>query len=296
MLKKQNLIQPLLTFYVIIVYLYYMKPLRITQSITTRESESFNQYLSDVSKIDMITPEREIQLSKLIKSGNQKAQNELIEANLRFVISVAKQYSGRGIPLEDLVNEGNIGLIKAAQKWDETRGIKFISYAVWWIRQSIIQSLSDNSRQIRIPVNQINNLNKINSLQSELEQQLQRTPTIEELSEYLNLDSDKIELVVLANKKVQSLDTPIDDDGFVLSDTISGDFSTDVLVLKSDLSNQLNLAIDKLDKKEQLVIKSSFGLLGEELTVTELSNQLGVCPERVRQIKKKALKKLRSII
>jgi RNA polymerase primary sigma factor len=244
----------------------------------------------------MITPEREIQLSKLIKSGNQKAQNELIEANLRFVISVAKQYSGRGIPVEDLVNEGNIGLIKAAQKWDETRGIKFISYAVWWIRQSIIQSLSDNSRQIRIPVNQINNLNKINSLQSELEQQLQRTPTIEELSEYLNLDSDKIELVVLANKKVQSLDTPIDDDGFVLSDTISGDFSTDVLVLKSDLSNQLNLAIDKLDKKEQLVIKSSFGLLGEELTVTELSNQLGVCPERVRQIKKKALKKLRSII
>jgi len=270
-----------------------MKPLKITQSITNRESQSFEKYLSDVSKKEMISPEREIELARLIKSGNEKAMQELVTANLRFVISVAKQYSGRGMSVEDLVSEGNIGLIKAANKWDESRGIKFISYAVWWVRQSILQSLADNSRSIRLPLNQINSLNKIKSSVNQLEQVLGRTPSAIELSEFLNIDLDKIETTLDCQKKIVSLDTPIgDEDELCLLDTISSESKTDDLINHSDLTKTLLGEISKLTEKEQFVIKSTFGFDSEVKTTSEIAIHLGLSDERVRQIKKSGLKKL----
>jgi RNA polymerase primary sigma factor len=271
-----------------------MRPLKITQSITTRETESFNQYLSEVSKIDMISPQREKELAKLIKEGNQKAMTELINSNLRFVISVAKQYAGRGLSIEDLVSEGNLGLIKAAEKWDETRGIKFISYAVWWIRQSILQSLADNSRAIRLPLNQINTLNKINNASSQLEQELGRTPTASEMSQILGIDEEKIELALTSSKKTTSLDLPVgEEEGFTLLDTISSESMTDDLINQSDLNSTLMIAISKLNDKEQKVIINLFGMGVDIKTPNEIAIEMGLGAERVRQIKSIALKKLK---
>lgn len=282
-----------MTFYVYIVYLYYMKPLKITKSITNRETPSFEKYLSEVSKTELINAEKEVELARLIKKGNQNAINQLVNSNLRFVISVAKQYAGRGMSVEDLVSEGNIGLIKAAQKWDETRGIKFISYAVWWIRQSILQSLSDNSRSIRLPLNQINALNKINSTISKLEQDLQRIPTSSELSELLNIDEKKIELSLKSSNKVSSLDMLISTEGdLTLLDTISSDSNTDDLVNQSDMNSNLIFLISKLSEREQIIIKSLFGVGVDIKTISEVSMDLHLTSERVRQIKNLAIKKL----
>jgi len=282
-----------LTFYVYIVYLYYMKPLKITKSITNRETPSFEKYLSEVSKTELINAEKEVELARLIKKGNQNAINQLVNSNLRFVISVAKQYAGRGMSVEDLVSEGNIGLIKAAQKWDETRGIKFISYAVWWIRQSILQSLSDNSRSIRLPLNQINTLNKINSTISKLEQDLQRIPTSSELSKLLNIDEKKIELSLKSSNKVSSLDMLISTEGdLTLLDTISSDSNTDDLVNQSDMNSNLIFLISKLSEREQIIIKSLFGIGVDIKTISEVSMDLHLTSERVRQIKNLAIKKL----
>jgi RNA polymerase primary sigma factor len=272
-----------------------MRPLKITQSITNRETPSFEKYLKDVSKLDLISPEREIELARLIKSGSQRAMNELINSNLRFVISVAKQYAGRGMSVEDLVSEGNIGLIKAAEKWDETRGIKFISYAVWWIRQSILQSLADNSRTIRLPLNQVNSLSKINSAFAQLEQELGRIPTTSELSEYLEIEEEKIELTLTSSKKTTSLDLAVgEEEDFTLLDTIQSDSMTDDLINQSDLNNQLMNAISKLSDKEQKVIINLFGMGVTTKTPNELSIEMGVSSERVRQIKTGAIKKLQS--
>jgi RNA polymerase primary sigma factor len=270
-----------------------MKPLKITKSITNRETPSFEKYLSEVSKTELINAEKEVELARLIKKGNQKAINQLVNSNLRFVISVAKQYAGRGMSVEDLVSEGNIGLIKAAQKWDETRGIKFISYAVWWIRQSILQSLSDNSRSIRLPLNQINALNKINSTISKLEQDLQRIPTSSELSELLNIDEKKIELSLKSSNKVSSLDMLISTEGdLTLLDTISSDSNTDDLVNQSDMNSNLIFLISKLSEREQIIIKSLFGIGVDIKTISEVSMDLHLTSERVRQIKNLAIKKL----
>jgi RNA polymerase primary sigma factor len=272
-----------------------MRPLKITQSITNRETPSFEKYLQDVSKLDLISPEREIELARLIKSGNQKAMNELINSNLRFVISVAKQYAGRGMSVEDLVSEGNIGLIKAAQKWDETRGIKFISYAVWWIRQSILQSLADNSRTIRLPLNQVNSLSKINSAFAQLEQELGRIPTTSELSEYLEIEEEKIELTLTSSKKTTSLDLPVgEEEDFTLLDTISSDEMTDDLINQSDLNSTLMKSISKLNDKEQKVIINLFGMGVTPKTPNEVSIEMSITAERVRQIKNSAIKKLQS--
>ena len=282
-----------MTFDVYIVYLYYMKALKITQSITTRETESFNKYLKDVSGLDMINPETEVELTKRIKAGDQKAQDALVKANLRFVISVAKQYVGRGIDIEDLVSEGNLGLIKAAQKFDETRGIKFISFAVWWIRQSILQSIADNSRQVRLPLNQINALNKINQSQSELEQTLGRKASSSELSEYLGIDQDKIELSLRSGQKSTSLDTPLlDDSDFTLADTIESDDLADSNTLQSDLSSRVSDALNILSDKERFVVCGLFGIGTSEMTLSEIGTKLDLTSERVRQIKNSALKKL----
>jgi RNA polymerase primary sigma factor len=272
-----------------------MRPLKITQSITNRETPSFEKYLQDVSKLDLISSEREIELARLIKSGSQRAMNELINSNLRFVISVAKQYAGRGMSVEDLVSEGNIGLIKAAEKWDETRGIKFISYAVWWIRQSILQSLADNSRTIRLPLNQVNSLSKINSAFAQLEQELERIPTTSELSEYLEIEEEKIELTLTSSKKLTSLDLAVgEEEDFTLLDTIQSDSMTDDLINQSDLNNQLMNAISKLSDKEQKVIINLFGMGVTTKTPNELYIEMGVSSERVRQIKTGAIKKLQS--
>lgn len=270
-----------------------MRPLKITQSITTKETESFVKYLEGVSKLDLINSDKEIELAKRIKRGDQKATNQLIEANLRFVISVAKQYIGRGLSLEDLVSEGNIGLIKAAEKFDDTKGIKFISYAVWWIRQSIIQSLADNSRMIRLPVNQIATLNKIKTAESDLECQLGRPATPEELSEYLQIDLDKVELSINSSKPTTSLDMTIGEDELTILDTIASDSDSSDLVNLSDTKLQILSLMSKLNPKERLVIEGLFGLSGNEMTLSQLATILNLSVERVRQIKKVALNKMR---
>ena len=270
-----------------------MRALKITQSITTKETESFNKYLRDVSGLDMINPQTEIELAKRIKAGDIKAQDQLVKANLRFVISVAKQYVGRGLDVEDLVSEGNLGLIKAAQKFDETRGIKFISFAVWWIRQSILQSLADNSRQVRLPLNQINALNKIKSAENDLEQQLQRKATASELAEYLNIEEDKINLSITSSQKISSMDTPFGDDSdFTLADTFQSSDFADTEIIQSDISEKIKGALGNLTERERFIIINLFGIGVNEMTLGEVANKLDLTSERVRQIKNGALKKL----
>ena len=270
-----------------------MRALKITQSITTKETESFNKYLRDVSGLDMINPQTEIELAKRIKAGDIKAQDQLVKANLRFVISVAKQYVGRGLDIEDLVSEGNLGLIKAAQKFDETRGIKFISFAVWWIRQSILQSLADNSRQVRLPLNQINALNKIKSAENDLEQQLQRKATASELAQYLNIEEDKINLSITSSQKISSMDTPFGDDSdFTLADTFQSSDFADTEIIQSDISEKIKGALSNLTERERFIIINLFGIGVNEMTLSEIGLKLDLTSERVRQIKNGALKKL----
>ena len=269
---------------------------KITQSITNRDSESFDKYLKDINPKPMITPEREVELSNKIKSGSLRDKNELVEANLRFVVSVAKQYVGRGLDISDLVSEGNIGLIKAAEKFDATKGVKFISYAVWWIRQSILQSLADNSRTIRLPLNQINSLNKIRECQSKLEQSLNRVPTSLELANELGLDLDKVELSLQSSQYVRSLDTPVsfDEESMTLLDTISSDSQSDEVCQLDSLKSEIMSLLLRLNTKERMVIEMSFGLGGKsEMSISEISEVLGVGPERCRQIKKAAIDKLK---
>lgn len=269
---------------------------KIQQSITNRDSESFDKYLKDINPKQLITPDREVELAKQIKRGSLKAQNELVEANLRFVVSIAKQYQGRGLDISDLVSEGNIGLIKAAQKFDETKGIKFISYAVWWIRQSILQSLADNSRMIRLPLNQINSLNKIRECQINLEQKLLRPATETELSEALGIDVSKIELSLKSSAYVSSLDSQIsfDEDSLTLIDTISSDSETDKDLEVDSVKYEISQLLNRLSDRERLVIEMSFGLSGHsEMTISEISNVIGVGQERCRQIKNSAIAKLR---
>ena len=269
---------------------------KITQSITNRDSESFDKYLKDINPKPMITPEREVELSNSIKNGSLRDKNELVEANLRFVVSVAKQYVGRGLDISDLVSEGNIGLIKAAEKFDATKGVKFISYAVWWIRQSILQSLADNSRTIRLPLNQINSLNKIRECQSKLEQSLNRVPTSLELANELGLDLDKVELSLQSSQYVRSLDTPVsfDEESITLLDTISSDSQSDEVCQLDSLKSEIMSLLLRLNTKERMVIEMSFGLGGKsEMSISEISEVLGVGPERCRQIKKAAIDKLK---
>jgi RNA polymerase primary sigma factor len=272
-----------------------MKKSKITPSITNRESESFDKYLKDINGIGLITPQREVELANLIKSGNKRAENELVEANLRFVISIAKQYQGRGLQLPDLVNEGNIGLIKAARKFDPSKNIKFISYAVWWIRQTILQSLADNSRMIRLPLNQIGSLNKIRECQIKLEQELNREATSEELSIALGIEESKI-LTLITSKPIKSLDTSVnsEEDGLTLLDVISSDSKSDEILELDSIKTEISLLLNRLSERERLVIELSFGLSGKsEMSISDISNVVGVSGERVRQIKKNALSKLR---
>ena len=273
-----------------------MRSFKISQSITDRQDASLNSYFKDVSRQPMISQEEEIELTKKIKEGNEAAVKKLVEANLRFVISVAKQYQNKGLALVDLIQEGNIGLIEAARKFDETRGFRFISYAVWWIRQAIIKALSDQCRTIRIPANQVVCMNKINKVIEQFEQQHGRKPSIGELEELTDIDHDTICLIMSAMNRSVSLESPIrDEDASCLLDIIPNDgaVSTDAEVAKNDLSKEIERILSKLSYRDRDILRMSFGIGMNPMTNEEIARRFGIGSERVRQIQHSAINYLR---
>ena len=274
-----------------------MRSFKISQSITDRQDASLNSYFKDVSRQPMISQEEEIELTKKIKEGNEAAVKKLVEANLRFVISVAKQYQNKGLALVDLIQEGNIGLIEAARKFDETRGFRFISYAVWWIRQAIIKALSDQCRTIRVPANQVVCMNKINKVIEQFEQQHGRKPSTGELEELTNIDYDNICLTMSAMNRSVSLESPIkDEDASCLLDIIPNDgaVSTDTEVSKNDLSNEIERILSKLSYRDRDILRMSFGIGMNPMTNEEIARRFGIGSERVRQIQHSAINYLRA--
>ncbi len=276
-----------------------MRQLKITQSITNRDSQTLEKYFNDISKYELLTPEEEVDLAQRIKEGDQVALEKLTKANLRFVVSVAKQYQNGTMPLNDLINEGNLGLVKAAKKFDETRGFKFISYAVWWIRQSIMQALAEQSRMVRLPLNKISSLSKINQAVAAMEQEYEREPTAEELAEFLDVTVDEIKNTMSSSSKQVSVDAPFNEgETSSLLDVLENgeaDKADENLVYSDSLSKEIDRLLSTLSEKERIVIRQFFGL-GEEakLSLEEIGNNLGITRERVRQIKEKALNKLRN--
>ena len=274
-----------------------MRSFKISQAITDRQDASLNSYFKDVSRQPMISQEEEIELTKKIKEGNEAAVKKLVEANLRFVISVAKQYQNKGLALVDLIQEGNIGLIEAARKFDETRGFRFISYAVWWIRQAIIKALSDQCRTIRIPANQVVCMNKINKVIEQFEQQHGRKPSIGELEELTDIDHDTICLTMSAMNRSVSLESPIrDEDASCLLDIIPNDgaVSTDAEVAKNDLSKEIERILSKLSYRDRDILRMSFGIGMNPMTNEEIARRFGIGSERVRQIQHSAINYLRA--
>ena len=275
-----------------------MRQLKITKSITNRESQSLDKYLQDIGKEELITAEIEVELAKRIKQGDQAALEKLTKANLRFVVSVAKQYQNQGLTLPDLINEGNLGLIKAAQKFDETRGFKFISYAVWWIRQSILQALAEQARIVRLPLNQVGSLNKINKAFSKLEQEYERPPSAEELAEVLEVPEDKIkESMKVAGRHV-SMDAPLSssEDGGTLMDVMANSDSPKAykLLMAESLQKEIERSLSTLTDKEREIIRLFFGIgMNHGLTLEEIGAKFNLTRERVRQIKEKAIRRLR---
>jgi len=274
-----------------------MRQLKIVQSITNRESASLQQYLSDVSKIPMVTAEEEVILTQKIKQGDQAALERLTGANLRFVVSVAKQYESSALTLGDLINEGNLGLIKAARRFDETKGFKFISYAVWWIRQSILQAINDHARIVRLPANKVGDLSKISKTSSLLEQHLERAPTPEEVAESMGVPTEKVSTVLASAGRAISVDAPFSDEAEntlldVLPNTTA---AADSGVLAESLSTEVSNGLQMLDQRDRDIIKAFFGLgTGQALSLDEISEQYHLTRERVRQIKDKALARLRN--
>lgn len=273
-----------------------MRQLKITKSITNRESASLDKYLQEIGKEELITVEEEVDLAQRIKKGDQEALEKLTRANLRFVVSVAKQYQNQGLSLPDLINEGNLGLIKAAEKFDETRGFKFISYAVWWIRQSILQALAEQSRIVRLPLNQVGSLNKINKAFSKFEQKFERTPSPEELAELLELPKEKVSDTLRVSGRHVSVDAPFVDgeensllDVLVNSDSPNADRS----LLNESLCREIDRSLATLTERERDIIKLFFGIGSQELTLEEIGEKFGLTRERVRQIKEKAIRRLR---
>ncbi len=275
-----------------------MRQLKITQSITNRESASLEMYLQDIGKEPMITPQEEVELAKRIKKGEQEALDKLTKANLRFVVSVAKQYQNQGLSLPDLINEGNLGLIKAAQRFDETKGFKFISYAVWWIRQSILQAVAEQSRMVRLPLNQIGALNKVRKTFSKLEQQYQREPSAEEISEQLEISLSQVSEVLKVNNKPVSVDAPFEnnEDNNTLLDVMrdEDEQGTDSNLINQSLQEDINRSLNTLSKREGDVLKLFFGIgTKHNFSLDEIGNQLQLSRERVRQIKEVALRRLK---
>lgn len=277
-----------------------MRQLKISQQITKRESKSLEKYLQDVSKEEMITAEEEVELAIKIQNGDERALNRLVRANLRFVISVAKQYQNTGLTLEDLINEGNLGLIEAAKRYDHTKGFKFISYAVWWIRQSILKAAADNSRTIRLPHNRLGEIQKISKASNEFEQKNERTPTADELSELTEMDVAKVEMSLKMSKKQVSIDAPMsnDDDNNSLVSVLENSDTPDPSdnLLQESLSQDLERTLSYLKGMEAEVIRLFYGLGGtSEMTLEEIGNTFGLTRERIRQIKERGLRRLRRV-
>ena len=273
-----------------------MRQLKITKSITNRESASLDKYLQEIGKEDLITVEEEVELAQRIRKGDQKALEKLTRANLRFVVSVAKQYQNQGLSLPDLINEGNLGLIKAAEKFDETRGFKFISYAVWWIRQSILQALAEQSRIVRLPLNQVGSLNKINKAFSRFEQENERRPSPEELADSLDLPAEKVADTLRVSGRHISVDAPfVEGEDNSLLDVLVNDDSpiADRTLINESLSTEVERALSTLTERERDIIKLFFGINTQEMTLEEIGEKFGLTRERGRQIKEKAIRRLR---
>ena len=273
-----------------------MRQLKITKSITNRESASLDKYLQEIGKEDLITVEEEVELAQRIRKGDQKALEKLTRANLRFVVSVAKQYQNQGLSLPDLINEGNLGLIKAAEKFDETRGFKFISYAVWWIRQSILQALAEQSRIVRLPLNQVGSLNKINKAFSRFEQENERRPSPEELADSLDLPAEKVADTLRVSGRHISVDAPfVEGEDNSLLDVLVNDDSpiADRTLINESLSTEVERALSTLTERERDIIKLFFGINTQEMTLEEIGEKFGLTRERARQIKEEAIRRLR---
>jgi RNA polymerase primary sigma factor len=274
-----------------------MRQLRISKSITTREAPSLEKYFSDISKVDMVTAEEEAALAKRIRRGDQSAVERLTKANLRFVVSVAKQYQFQGLSLSDLINEGNMGLIRAAKKFDETKGFRFISYAVWWIRQSIMQALADQSRIVRIPLNKVGLSSKVNKAAQHLEQDFEREPTAEEISEYLDMDIEEVSSTMNFNNRHLSIDSPIGEEGDGTMIDILENENVDAVdgeSQKESMMYEIELALNSLPPKQQMVLKSLYGIgMDRPLGMEDIGEEMGLTRERVRQIRDQALITLR---
>ncbi|MBP9993254.1 MAG: sigma-70 family RNA polymerase sigma factor [Bacteroidales bacterium] len=273
-----------------------MRQLKITKSITNRESASLDKYLQEIGREELISVEEEVELAQRIKKGDQEALEKLTRANLRFVVSVAKQYQNQGISLPDLINEGNLGLIKAAEKFDETRGFKFISYAVWWIRQSILQALAEQSRIVRLPLNQVGSLNKINKALSKFEQENERMPSPDELAEMLEIPREKIADTLRVSGRHVSVDAPFNEgeDNSLLDVLVNNDSPiADKGLVNESLNTEIDRALSTLTERERDIVKYFFGIGCQEMTLEEIGEKFGLTRERVRQIKEKAIRRLR---
>ena len=273
-----------------------MRQLKITKSITNRESASLDKYLQEIGREELISVEEEVELAQRIRKGDQAALEKLTKANLRFVVSVAKQYQNQGISLPDLINEGNLGLIKAAEKFDETRGFKFISYAVWWIRQSILQALAEQSRIVRLPLNQVGSLNKINKALSKFKQEHERMPSPDELAELLDIPSEKIADTLRVSGRHVSVDAPFVDgeDNSLLDVLVNPDSpNADRGLVNESLNTEIERALSTLTERERDIIRYFFGIGCQEMTLEEIGEKFGLTRERVRQIKEKAVRRLR---
>jgi RNA polymerase primary sigma factor len=273
-----------------------MRQLKITKSITNRESEALEKYLSEIGKEELLSAEEEVELAQRIRKGDKKALEKLTKSNLRFVVSVAKQYQNQGLSLPDLINEGNVGLIKAAVKYDETRGFKFISYAVWWIRQSILQAIAEQSRIVRLPLNQLGSMNKINRMLTKFEQENERRPSVDEISEVIDLPEDKVDEAINVSGRQVSVDAPFVDgeDNSLLDVLVNSDapMADKQLVLES-LQAEIMDALRMLSVRERNIITAFYGIGQPEMTLEEIGTKFGLTRERVRQIKEKAIRRLR---
>ncbi|MFD1551141.1 RNA polymerase subunit sigma [Putridiphycobacter roseus] len=276
-----------------------MRQLKIAKQVTNRETASLDKYLHDIAKKEMVTAEEEVELTNKIKQGDQVALDRLVSANLRFVVSVAKQYQNQGLTLSDLINEGNIGLIKAAKRFDETRGFKFISYAVWWIRQSILQALADQARVVRLPLNKIGTIGKMNKAYSKIEQDLGRTPTAQEISDYMEISLKDVKQAMQSSGKHVSMDAPLvsgDDNSSNMYDLLQNTEkqSPDNVIMKESLEQEIERSLSTLKQREASIIRLYYGLGGKaSLTLEEIGDLFELTRERVRQIKEKGIRRMR---
>jgi RNA polymerase primary sigma factor len=273
-----------------------MRQLKITKSITNRESEALEKYLSEIGKEELLSADEEVELAQRIRKGDKKALERLTKANLRFVVSVAKQYQNQGLSLPDLINEGNVGLIKAAEKYDETRGFKFISYAVWWIRQSILQAIAEQSRIVRLPLNQLGSMNKINRMLTKFEQENERRPSVDEISEVIDIPEDKVDEAINVSGRQVSVDAPFVDgeDNSLLDVLVNNDAPmADSQLVAESLQSEIKDALKMLTLRERNIITAFYGIGQPEMTLEEIGTKFGLTRERVRQIKEKAIRRLR---